>query len=187
MNIGKTLYVTNAKEWRSWLAKNSKKEKEIWLIYYKKASGKPRIQYNDAVDEALCFGWIDSTVKSMDAERFAQRFTPRRKASNLSGMNRERMHRLVAAKRMTSAGLKAVTHTFSDKEKEKFNIASDIIRALRKNQDAWANFRKFPESYLRMRIAYIETQRRQSREAFQISLANFIKMTERNKKFGMVR
>ena len=67
MEIGKTLYVANRREWRAWLRKNYKKERDIWLIYYKKDSGKPRIPYNDAVEEALCFGWIDSIIKKMDA------------------------------------------------------------------------------------------------------------------------
>ena len=68
MEISKIIYVTKRKEWRAWLAKNHKKEKEIWLVYYRKASGKPRIPYNDAVEEALCYGWIDSTVKRIDEE-----------------------------------------------------------------------------------------------------------------------
>ena len=79
MEIGKTLYVANRREWRAWLRKNYKKERDIWLIYYKKDSGKPRIPYNDAVEEALCFGWIDSIIKKMDAERFVQRFSKRNK------------------------------------------------------------------------------------------------------------
>ena len=69
MKISKSLYVTNGKQWRLWLKKNHSKEKEIWLIFPNKASGKPRIPYNDAVEEALCFGWIDSTIKKYDTER----------------------------------------------------------------------------------------------------------------------
>ena len=78
MDIGKTLYVTDRKQWRSWLAKNHTKAKEIWLIYYRKSSGKKRIPYNDAVEEALCYGWIDSIMKSIDEKSFAQRFSPRK-------------------------------------------------------------------------------------------------------------
>lgn len=66
MRLGKTLYVTNRNDWRSWLAKNHDKEKEIWLIYYRKLSRKPRIPYNDAVEEALCYGLIDSNLKGID-------------------------------------------------------------------------------------------------------------------------
>src|SRR5258708_6623139 len=104
MKISKTLYVHQIKAWRSWLKKNHAKAKEVWLVYYKKQSGKPRLAYNDAVDEALCFGWIDSTVKTLDNDRFAQRFSPRKKGSAFSEMNLARMRRLVRQKRMAPAG-----------------------------------------------------------------------------------
>jgi uncharacterized protein YdeI (YjbR/CyaY-like superfamily) len=91
MQITKTFYAKNRKEWRKWLEKNHGKETEIWLIYYRKSTGKPRISYNDAVEEALCFGWIDSIEKGLDEERFAQRFTPRKPKSNWSALNIERM------------------------------------------------------------------------------------------------
>ncbi len=104
----KTLYVRNRKQWRAWLQKNHDKEKEIWLIYYKKSSGKPSISYNDAVEEALCLGWIDSIEKGLDAERFAGRYTPRKPKSNWSLSNRERARRLIASGLMTSSGRKAL-------------------------------------------------------------------------------
>jgi len=119
MKLGKTLYVTNRNDWRAWLAKNHNNKKEVWLIYYRKSSGKLRIPYNDAVEEALCYGWIDSIVKNIDNKRFAQRFTPRRPKSILSELNRERIHRLIAKKRMTSKGLNAVSHTFNKNHKKK--------------------------------------------------------------------
>ncbi|MCK4440294.1 hypothetical protein KAU85_04855, partial [Candidatus Bathyarchaeota archaeon] len=71
------LYVTNRDDWRAWLRRNHDAKKEVWLIYYKKHTGKPRIPYDDAVEEALCFGWIDSIIKKIDDEKFAQKFTPR--------------------------------------------------------------------------------------------------------------
>ncbi|MFA5023936.1 MAG: hypothetical protein WC523_03210 [Patescibacteria group bacterium] len=77
LKIGHTLYVTDRKPWRSWLSKHYKSEKEIWLVYFRKKSGKPRISYNDAVEEALCYGWIDSIIKNLDEERFVQRFSIR--------------------------------------------------------------------------------------------------------------
>ena len=101
MELGKTLYVTDRKKWRSWLAKNHNKEKDIWLIYYRKSSGKKRIPYNDAVEEALCYGWIDSIQKRIDEEKFAQRFSPRKPNSVLSQMNKERIHKLIEQKKMT--------------------------------------------------------------------------------------
>lgn len=183
MKIGKTIYLTKRKEWRSWLKKNYNKEKEIWLLFYKKSSGKPRISYNDAVEEALCFGWIDSIVKKIDNESFAQRFTPRRFGSPISEMNKERVRRLIKNKLMTNLGLRAIQFN----RKEKFVISSDILNALKSNEQAWSNFQKFSLGYKRVRIGYIEDVRNYDKKMFQSRLDNFIKKTAKNIKFGMVR
>jgi uncharacterized protein YdeI (YjbR/CyaY-like superfamily) len=187
MEISKTLYVTNRNQWRKWLAKNYNKEKEIWLIYYKKASGKPRIPYNDSVGEALCYGWIDSIVKGIDEEKFAQRFSPRKSTSILSEMNRERINRLIKEKKMTPAGLKAVSHVFNENKKQEFTIPINILKALKNNKQVWENFQKFPEHYKKIRIAYIEGVRNRSLKEFNKRLQHFIEQTENNKRFGMMR
>lgn len=96
MEITETLYVTDRGAWRRWLEQHYRTSKEIWLIYYKKSSGKPSIPYNDAVEEALCFGWIDSTEKRIDDERYAGRFTPRNPKTPYAESNKERLHRLLA-------------------------------------------------------------------------------------------
>jgi len=189
MKLGKTLYVTNRNDWRSWLAKNHDKKKEIWLIYYRKSSGKTRIPYNDAVEEGLCYGWIDSTAKKIDEERFAQRFTPRRIGSPISEMNKERVRRLIKSKLMTPIGLKAISKVFDkskDKE-ERFTIAPDILKALKTDKQVWENFQNFPEGYKKVRIGFIESRRRHGDEMFQKSLQHFIRMAAKNKKFGMVQ
>lgn len=116
MNLGETLYVTDPKEWRRWLSKNHKDKEEIWLIYYKKSSGKPTISYEDAVRQALCFGWIDSTEKSIDEEKFAGRFSPRKPKSNLSESNVKRVKELTESGEMTEAVLKAIAHVFKDEK-----------------------------------------------------------------------
>ncbi len=108
----KTVYFLNRNEWRKWLKENHDKEKEIWLVYYRKSSGKPTASYNEAVEEALCYGWIDSIEKSLDNERFAGRFTPRKPKSNWSESNRTRAHRLIASKQMTDAGRKVLPEGF---------------------------------------------------------------------------
>ncbi len=188
MKIERSVYFKNRKEWRKWLSKNHPKEKEIWLIYYKKSSGKPRIPYNDAVEEALCYGWIDSTVKRIDSERFAQRFSPRRPNSELSQMNKERIRGLIESGKMTKAGMGAVAHAYrAELDHGKVKISKDILKELKSNKVAWENFQKFPESYKRIRIAYIESQRDHSEDAFRKSLGNFIGMTEKNKLFGLVK
>ena len=189
MDIGKTLYVTNRKDWRAWLAGNYNKEKEIWLVYYRKETGKPRIPYNDAVEEALCYGWIDSTQKKLDDERFAQRFSRRNKKSSLSQANRERIIKLIAQKKMTQAGLDAVAHAFQPENvpPEEFTIPPDILKPLKANKQAWGNFQRFPAAYRRIRIAYIDSRRRHSREMFEKSLNHFIRMTAMNKRIGIVK
>ena len=96
MEITKTLYVTDRADWRTWLQTNYKTASEIWLVYYKKSSGKPTIAYNDAVEEALCFGWIDSIEKGIDNEKFAGRFTPRNPKTPYSESNKIRLRKLLA-------------------------------------------------------------------------------------------
>src|SRR5919198_457561 len=108
MEIRKTLYVTSREEWRAWLTKHYESETEVWLIFYKKHTGRPRISYDHAVEEALCFGWIDSIVKRMDDEAFAQKFTPRRDSSRWSALNKRRVRTLMREGRMTEAGLAKV-------------------------------------------------------------------------------
>ena len=187
MTIGKTLYVQERKAWRAWLRKNHAKEKEIWLIYYKKRSGKPRIPYNDSVEEALCFGWIDSILKPIDHEKFAQRFSPRKPTSQLSPMNRERVLRLKKQKKMTAAGFAAISHAMHHSEKRpKFKLPVDIEKALKKDPVTWANYRKLPPSYKRIRIGWIHLSRHRP-EVFRQRLEYFVKMTRKNKRFGMVQ
>ena len=179
MEIGETLYVTKRGEWRRWLSKNYNKKKEIWLIYYKKDSGKKRIPYDEAVEEALCFGWIDSIVKRIDEEKHTQRFTPRRKGSQLSEINRQRVEMLKKKGCMTKAGLEAISLT-----RRELVIAPDVLKELKKDKEVWVNFLKFPEPYRKIRIAYIESQRKHSKQAFEKALNNFIKLTSKNKRFG---
>lgn len=188
MKLGQTLYVTSRKVWRRWLAKHHKSAKEIWLIYYRQQTGKPRLAYNAAVEEALCYGWIDSIAKKVDRERFAQRFSPRRKTSVLSQMNKERIKTLIAQKKMTKAGLAAVAHVFDQtKQAGRFVFPAAIVKALKSDKLVWANFRKFPERYKRIRVAYVISQRRHGKPAYQRALKYLIKMTGRNKRFGFIK
>ena len=126
MEITKTLYITNRKDWRAWLKKHYKTEKEIWLVYPQKATGKPRIQYNDAVEEALCFGWIDSLVKKLDEEHTVQRFSPRKPKAKYSQANLERLRSLVAKKKV----IKEVTESLGNILNEKFVIPVDIAKEI---------------------------------------------------------
>ena len=104
MEIGETIYVTTREEFREWLEKNHKIRKEIWLIQYKKVTGKPSIPYAEAVEEAICFGWIDGFEKGMDDQRFAKRFTPRRQKSLWTETNIERARKMIEEGKMTEVG-----------------------------------------------------------------------------------
>ena len=179
MNVSNTLYVANREDWRKWLINHYKTEKEIWLVYYKKDSGKPRIAYNDAVEEALCFGWIDSNVKSLDKERFVQRFSCRNSKSPYSQANKERLKSLIAQGKV----MKDILPTLGNIADEQFEIPRDILGAIKSEPLAWQNFQNFSESYRRIRIAFIDGARNRPEE-FQKRLKHFIKMTEKNKQFG---
>jgi uncharacterized protein YdeI (YjbR/CyaY-like superfamily) len=181
MQITETFYAPDRAAWRAWLAANHATAKEIWLVTYGKKSSHPSISYLHAVEEALCFGWIDGIAKKLDAERTAQRFTSRRKGSNWTELNKERARRLIAQGLMTEAG----TATLPDLSLDAFRIAPDILAALQADPQTWANFQNFPAVYQRVRVGYIEEQRRQPQE-FEKRLNNFLARTRQNKMFGGV-
>lgn len=184
MKIGKTLHVSTRKAWRAWLAKNHDSRKDIWLIYYKKGSGKPRIPYNEAVEEALCYGWIDSITKPIDGKKYAQRFSPRKPNANWSAKNIERLRRLIRQKRVTKAGIKAAKDVLE--KPASVLLPPDVLKALKEDPKVWKNFSRFPASYKRIRIGWIDGSRNRP-EFFQRRLQYFLKMTAQNKRFGMVR
>ena len=194
MDVTETLYVHTAAAWRAWLKKHHATAKEIFLIYYKKHSGKPRISYNDAVDQAVCFGWIDSITKTIDDDRWAQRFTPRRKGSPLSEMNKARVRRMIREKQMTPAGLKALESSLSGGtrihrgkilETRKWTVPRDILAAIKKDKSAWKHFQRLPRAYQRIRVSWLDASRNRA-DIFRSRLDYFIKMTSEGKRFGMI-
>jgi len=179
MDITKTLYVTSRAAWRKWLEENYQSEPEIWLVGYRKASGQPNLPYNIAVEEALCFGWIDSIRKKLDQERYAQRFSRRKPGTAYSQTNKERLKKLIEQGKVASA----VLETIDRDELETFEFPADILAALQANPEAWENFQKYTGAYQRIRVAYIEARRGEPEE-FQKRLEHFIRMTEQDKQFG---
>jgi uncharacterized protein YdeI (YjbR/CyaY-like superfamily) len=173
------LHVTTREEWRTWLTEHYTSEQEIWLVYYKKHTGQPRIPYNDAVEEALCFGWIDSRVKSIAEDRFAQRFSPRNPKSQYSQANKERLRALITQGKV----MPEILATLEDLTEEAFEIPADILTAIQDNPQAWKNFQGFSQAYIRIRVAFIEGARKRPQE-FEKRLRYFIQMTEKNKPFG---
>lgn len=176
----KLLHVTDRRAWRAWLKKHYRSETEVWLVYSKKHTGRPRIPYNDAVEEALCFGWIDSTVKGIDQDRYAQRFSVRRAKSSYSQANKERLRSLIQRGKVMPEVLADLGELADD---DCFEIPVDILERLQASPQAWKHFQGFSPAYIRIRIAYIDAARRRRAE-FQKRLNHFIRMTEQNKQFG---
>lgn len=158
----KTLYARDRSAWRKWLEDNHHGEKQIWLIYYKKHTGKPSIPYEDAVEEAICFGWIDTTIKRLDDERYAQKFTRRKKGSKWNQRNIERAGKMIREGKMTAQGLKKFNERVEyDKVVETLEIPPDMEEALKINKIAWTNFINFAPSYRRMYIYYVTIAKRE--------------------------
>lgn len=176
MEIRNPIYIWKREEWRMWLEAYFETEKEVWLIYPKKASGKPRIVYNDAVEEALCFGWIDSTVKSFDSDHSVQRFSPRRKGSAFSQPNKERI------KWLAREGLihPSIRPGVQDIVEEEFVFPQDIIDTLKADPEVWSIYEQLSEGYRRLRVGYIDSARDREEE-FDKRLAHFMNVTRQGK------
>ena len=180
MEVTESLYVATRAALRTWLKKHHATKREIWLIYHKKGSGKPRVDYGPAVEEALCYGWIDSTVKTLDAERYAQRFTPRTKGSNWSTPNLTRVERLMTAGLMTPSG---AAHLPSKKAAKAYHAKHakrttgttvaplDLSSALKKDMKASAFWKVLTPGYKRTYIRWIADAKREETRARRIAAA----------------
>ncbi|MBQ6292386.1 MAG: YdeI/OmpD-associated family protein [Lachnospiraceae bacterium] len=171
-----TFYTADRNEWRKYLEEHFETTDEVWFVFPVKASGEPALSYNDAVEEALCFGWIDSTNRRPDELHCIRRFTPRKKGSPYSQPNIERLIWL------EEQGLihPKVRDSVLPVIRAPFVWPEDIMEALRQDETVWENYQKFSKPYKRIRIAYIEAARKRSEE-FQKRLASFIEKTRRNK------
>ncbi|WP_310481276.1 YdeI/OmpD-associated family protein [Chamaesiphon sp. VAR_48_metabat_403] len=177
MNITNTIKPKNRTQWREWLGEHHQKLTEIWLLSDDR-SEEPTVIYLDAVEEAICCGWIDGIQKRFSTHELAQRFTPRKQRSNWTELNKERARRLIRLELMIEAG----SATLPDLD-VKFIVAEDILAALKNKPAAWANFLEFPDLYLRVRIGYIEEMRKNPIE-FERRLQNFVNKTADDKMFG---
>ena len=162
MELNNALRFRNKDEWRKWLEKNHEKEKEVWLFHYKKHSGKMGIRLEEAVEEALCFGWIDSKLKKVTEEEFILKYSPRKANSVWSKLNREKAEGMIKAGKMTTAGLVTIEEAkkrgswndaYTNLQRDK--IPPDLKRALAKDKSAWDNFRNFASSYRNMYIYWV--------------------------------
>ena len=171
-----TFYTSERKKWREYLAENFEKSKEIWFVFPMKEAGEESLSYNDAVEEALCFGWIDSTNRRLDETHCIRRFTPRKNGSPYSQPNIERLiwldaHGLIHPK---------VRESVLPIIQAPFVFPGDIIDVLKSDETVWKNYERFSEPYKRIRIAYIEAARKRPEE-FKKRLDSFIDKTRRGK------
>ena len=161
-----TSYAKDRSEWRKWLEKNHATSSGVWLIYYKKGSGKPSVSYDEAVEEALCFGWIDSRVNALDDERYMQFFCPRKPKSSWSKLNKQRVEQLIQNGLMTAAGLEKIEAAKRDASWsaldaiEDLQFSADFMEALNSNNTAYDNFMAFSTSSKKNIVRWIESAKR---------------------------
>ena len=162
-------------EWNQWLERNHSRANGIWLITFKQATGRPRISYDDAVESALCFGWIDSKPRTLDAERSMLWFSPRKKGSAWSKRNKERVEKLVAANRLHEAGLAKIEEAKQDgswiklDSVEALEIPSDLRKAFKSNLSSNSNFDAFPRSTKRAILEWIGNAKTEATRAKRVS------------------
>ena len=184
------LYVSSRDDWRAWLRKNHGSKKEVWLVYYKKHTGKPSIPYDDSVEEALCFGWVDSIIRKIDAEKYARKFTPRTGKSKWSEANKKRVERMIEEGKMTEAGLASVKNakecgqwfTTCVRAKE-LEVPSYLKEALATNRKALNNFDRLADGYKRLFVRWIDSAKKE--ETRKRRIAEAIELLQRNQKLGM--
>lgn len=172
------LYFKTTPEWRDWLKVNHTESNGVWLIFFKKETGKPTLDYESAIEEALCFGWVDSIIHNIDAEKYARKFTPRHVDSNWSEHNKNRIAKLIRENRMDASGLAIVETTRQNGRWDKpdrlditFKISDEFQAALDENPEALEYFRQLKPTYQKQYIGWInvakqaETKTRRIREA----------------------
>jgi uncharacterized protein YdeI (YjbR/CyaY-like superfamily) len=165
----------NRAEWRAWLAQHYAADKGVWLVIHKKASNEPSVTYDEAVEEALCFGWIDSRANKMDETRYRLLFTPRKRGSVWAATNKTRVERLIAEGRMTPAGLALIDAAKADGSWDSLNhvdaleMPEDLLGALAENPDAERYFDAFPDSSKRMILFWIANAKRPETRAKRIA------------------
>jgi uncharacterized protein YdeI (YjbR/CyaY-like superfamily) len=189
MEITRTFYARDRARWRAWLEKNHAQNSEIWLVFYKKHTGKTGVSYDEALDEALCFGWIDGLVKRIDDEKYAQRFSPRKKNSAWSEGNKKRVQKMIEQGRMTKAGLEKFESAGESKKNWRdelagdFKIPADVQKAFAAIPKSRENFDRFPPGYRRLCIGWIITAKKP--ETRQKRIRELVELSAQNKRIGL--
>ncbi len=184
------LYVKTRDEWRKWLAKHHKTERELWLVFFKKETGKPSIEYDASVEEALCFGWVDSIIKKINDEKYARKFTPRKSESLWSESNKTRVKKMTEQGRMTEFGLARIEEAKqsglwhkSPRLDISFEISEEFERALQQNKEAQEFFRQLAPSYQRQYIGWIVVAKRP--ETREKRIKESIALLKKGEKLGL--
>ena len=183
-----TLLVRTLDEWRDWLTSHLELESEVWLIFYKRHTGVESIAYKDARDEALCFGWVDSLVKRLDDRRYKLKFTPRRRDSRWSAVNRKRYAELKAEGRMKPQGLERAPTNRGygprpPRHRMPKRIPAYIQTALKSNATALRNFEALSPSQRRRYVAWIESAKREETKLRRLKEA--IRLLTRGQVLGL--
>ena len=184
------LYFKEPADWRKWLEVNHLKDITVWLVFYKKASGKPAMKYEDALDEALCFGWIDSIIKNIDNEKYVRKFTRRKEDSKWSELNKKRTEILIKGKRMTPYGMSKINYAKKNGQWYKdnrlrisFDIPAEFEAALNKDRKAKINFENLAPTYRKQYIGWITTAKLEGTKRKRINES--IKLLSRGEKLGL--
>ena len=176
MDITETLKCANRDEWRQWLETFHQHKSEIWLLSHKKNKS-ISVSYLDAVEEALCFGWVDGLSKTFSELELARRFTPRRPKSNWTELNKARARRLITLGKMTDSGFAVLPDLDAP-----FEVA-DYVRQAIKGANATEQFESLPELYIKVRVGYIDEMKKNGAELAK-RLNNFVEKTAQGKRFG---
>jgi uncharacterized protein YdeI (YjbR/CyaY-like superfamily) len=182
----KDFHPRSRQQWRAWLEENHDRLEGVWFVYYKKSAGKPRVDYDEAVEEALCYGWIDSLTRKLDEERSKLLFTPRKARSVWSKLNKERVEKLIENGSMTEIGLKKIEGAKKDGSWDALNasdnleIAEDLQKAFSENRAAEENFSAFTNSVKKAILYWINSAKRE--ETRQARIEKTISMATKNKR-----
>ena len=186
----KQVYVADRDQWRDWLSRYHTSEAGIWLVFYKKGTSKPTIDYEDAVEEALCFGWIDSIIKKIDDQKYVRKFTLRKDKSVWSQLNKKRANKMIKQGMMTEAGLAKIKAAKKNgcwnqeaRPQISFEVPPEFAKALARNKKAKVNFDQLAPTYRKYYIGWIATAKRP--ETKERRIAESIALLEKGKKLGM--
>ena len=186
----KQVYIKTRKEWREWLFQNHDKSGGIWLVFYKKHTGKPALEYDEAVEEALCFGWIDSLIKKIDDEKYIRKMTPRKPGSRWSDLNKRRVLKVINAGIMTEAGMSRVEEAKAsglwdkpDRPQISIDIPEAFDTALARNKKARDFFDQLAPSNKKRFIGWIAAAKQQ--ETTKRRVEESITLLEQGQKLGM--